>query len=93
MTDIFALKKKNNRVFPGGPVVKDLPPNAGDEGLIPGRESKISHPTGKVREPMHSGAPVLQLERILRAAVKDPACHNSELTQPKVNKFIKKKKK
>ena len=37
MTDIFALKKKNNRVFPGGPVFKNLPPNAGDEGLIPGR--------------------------------------------------------
>ena len=43
MTDIFALKKKNNRVFPGGPVVKDLPPNAGDEGLIPGQGTKISH--------------------------------------------------
>ena len=43
MTDIFALKKKNNKVLPGGPVVKDLPPNVGDEGLIPGRETKISH--------------------------------------------------
>jgi len=76
MTDIFALKKKNNRVFSGGPVVKGLPPNAGDEGLIPGQETKISHPTGKVREPTHSGAPVLPLERILRAAMKDPACHS-----------------
>ena len=92
MADIFALKKRNNRVFPGGPVVKNLPPNAGDEGLIPGRETKISHLTGKLREPMHSGAPVLQLERILHAAMKDPARHNEDPTQPKVNKFIKKKK-
>ena len=75
MTDIFALKKKNNKVLPGGPVFKNLPPNAGDEGLISGRETKIS-PTGKVRAPMHSGAPVLPLERILPATMKDPACHN-----------------
>ena len=26
-----------NGDFPGGPVVKNLPCNAGDEGLIPGR--------------------------------------------------------
>ena len=28
-------KKKKNRGFPGGSVVKNLPPNAGDTGLIP----------------------------------------------------------
>ena len=29
--------------FPGGPVVKNLPSNAGDKGLIPGWGSKIQH--------------------------------------------------
>ena len=30
------LKNKQNRDLPGGPVVKNLPANAGDTGLIPG---------------------------------------------------------
>ena len=29
--------------FPGGPVVKNLPCNAGDAGLIPGQGTKIPH--------------------------------------------------
>ena len=29
--------------FPGGPLVKNLPSNAGDEGLIPGLGTKIPH--------------------------------------------------
>ena len=29
--------------FPGGPVVKNLPSNAGDAGSIPGQETKIPH--------------------------------------------------
>ena len=28
---------------PGGPVIKNLPSNAGDMGLIPGRGTKIPH--------------------------------------------------
>ena len=32
-----------NRDFPGGPVVKTSPSNAGGEGLIPGRGAKIPH--------------------------------------------------
>ena len=31
------------RNFPGGPVVKNLPYNAGDKGLIPGWGTKIPH--------------------------------------------------
>ena len=34
--------------FPGGPVVKNLPPNAGDRGLIPGRGTKIPHAAGQL---------------------------------------------
>ena len=32
--------------FPGGPVVKNLPANAGDTGSIPGPETHIPFPTG-----------------------------------------------
>ena len=32
--------------FPGGPVVKNLPSNAGDAGAIPGRGTKIHMPWG-----------------------------------------------
>ena len=39
-------KKNNNRnFFPGGPVVKNPPSNAGDVGSIPGPGSKIPHAT------------------------------------------------
>ena len=37
------LFKEDARDFPGGPVVKNLPSNAGDEGLIPGQGTKILH--------------------------------------------------
>ena len=32
-----------NKGFPGGPMVKNLPCNAGDSGLIPGGGTKIPH--------------------------------------------------
>ena len=34
--------------FPGGPVVKNPPSNAGDAGSIPGRGTKIPHDTGQL---------------------------------------------
>ena len=34
--------------FPGGPVVKNLPSNAGDVGLIPDWGTKIPHATGQL---------------------------------------------
>ena len=34
--------------FPGGPVVKNLPFNARDAGLIPGRGTKAPHATGQL---------------------------------------------
>ena len=34
--------------FPGGPVVKNPPSNAGDTGSIPGQGSKISHAAGQL---------------------------------------------
>ena len=34
--------------FPGGPVVKNVPSNAGDVGSIPGWGTKIPHATGQL---------------------------------------------
>ena len=42
---IYRLLYKNSRLgcFPGGPVVKNLPCNAGDTGLIPGQGNPVCH--------------------------------------------------
>ena len=37
------LEINYKRDFPGGPVVKNLPSNAGDAGSIPGQGTKIPH--------------------------------------------------
>ena len=34
--------------LPGGPVVENLPTNAGDEGSIPGQGTKIPHASGQL---------------------------------------------
>ena len=53
--------------FPGGPVVKNLPSNAGDAGLIPDRGTKILQAVKPVftltTEPVSSGAHRPQLEK------------------------------
>ena len=36
------------RDFPGGPVVKNPPSNAGDAGSIPGRATKLPHAEGQL---------------------------------------------
>ena len=40
--------KMTVRDFPGGPVVKNLPYNAGDVGSVPGQGTKIPHATGQL---------------------------------------------
>ena len=40
------------RDFPGGPVVKNLPSNAGDASSIPGWGTEIPRATGSTK-PMH----------------------------------------
>ena len=37
-----------DRDFPGGPVVKNPPSNAGDTGSIPGQGTKTPHVTGQL---------------------------------------------
>ena len=39
--------REHYRDFPGGPVVKNPPPNTGDTGWIPGRGTKIPHAVGQ----------------------------------------------
>ena len=40
--EIFTIRKED-RDFPGGPVIKTLPSNTGDAGSIPGCGMKIPH--------------------------------------------------
>ena len=42
-----SVKSKSSRDFPGGPVLKNTPSNAGDAGAIPGRRAKIPHAAGQ----------------------------------------------
>ena len=65
------------RDFPGGPVVKSPPSNAGDTGQV----TKILHATEQLSphttttEPVHPGAHEPQLEKTM--------CHNTDPVQPK----------
>ena len=44
----FMLNEISQQDFPGGPVVKNLPSNAGDPGSIPGWGTKIPHAMGQL---------------------------------------------
>ena len=41
-------QKRQQRDFPGGPVVKNPPTNAGDAGSIPGQGTKIPRAAGQL---------------------------------------------
>ena len=41
--EYYSALKRNARDFPGGPMVKNLPTNAGDASSIPGQRTKIPH--------------------------------------------------
>ena len=41
-------KRKKRKDFPGGPVVKNPPSNAGDVGSIPGGGTKIPYAAGQL---------------------------------------------
>ena len=53
--------KTQRRDFPGGPVVKNPPSNAGDVGSTPGGGTKVPHAARQLSP---------------RATTKEPACHN-----------------
>ena len=46
------------RDFPGGPVVKTSPSNAGDTGSIPGQGAKIAH-ASQPKKPKHKTEAIL----------------------------------
>ena len=52
--------------FPGGPVVKNPPSNAGDMGSVPGRGTNIPHAAGQL-------SPFATLPS-LHASMREPAC-------------------
>ena len=47
-------KKKKKKDFPGCPIVKNPPSNAGDMDLIPGQGTKIPHATGSMKATHHN---------------------------------------
>ena len=72
--------KNQVKDFPSGSVVKNLPSNAGDKGLIPGRGTKIPHALGQLtlcaetNDPMCSRAPATT--RKTNGPQQGPACCN-----------------
>ena len=48
MLVLILFKLKSSWDFPGGPVVKNPPSNAGDVGSIPGWGTKIPHAAGQL---------------------------------------------
>ena len=69
------------RDFPGSPVVKNLPYNAVDAGSIPAQGTKIPRASGQLSLCTTTTKLVyLSLE---------PACRNTDSTQPKINKLNK----
>ena len=56
------------RDFPGGPVVKNLPSNAGDMGSISGRGTKIPHAMGQLTHVPQLLSP--------HTTTREPTCHN-----------------
>ena len=77
--------------FPGGPVVKNPPSNAGETGSSPGRGTKIPHAAGQLSlctattEPAHSGACAPQLEKPAHCN-EEPVYRNEDPAQPKKEK-------
>ena len=81
--------------FPGGPMVENLPPNAGDVGLTPGPGAWTTHAAEQQRlyttttEPTPAGAATPQPEGSPPAAAttKTP-CAVAETQKPKTNKWF-----
>ena len=87
------IPKNIREDFPGGPVVKKLPFNAGDMGLISGRGTKVPHAAEQLSlhkattELPYSGACLPQLES-LHTATKIPRA-TAETQGSQINFFFK----
>ena len=60
--------------FPGGPVVKNLPSNAGHAGCIPGQGTKTPHAVRQLNPRTTTRGAMYHNE--------DPTCHDQGSTQP-----------
>ena len=60
--------------LPGGPVVENLPYNAGDAGSIPGQGAKIPHATGQLSLHTTTTEPSRLNERDLVSQTTEPTC-------------------
>ena len=75
------LQKCRGQDFPGGPVVKYPPSNAGDAGLIPGWGTKIPHAAGQLSTHATTTEPnSLQLESP-HAVTIEPTCSGARAPQ------------
>ena len=67
--------------FPGGPLVKNLPSNAGDMDSIPGQGTKIPHAAGQLS--LHTTT--IELERLNKRArvpqTTEPTCSAASAPQ------------
>ena len=62
------MEKTENRDFPGSPVVKNLPSNAGDMGLVPLAGNK---------DPTWATRPCVAMKDLTHNS-EDPECHNKD---------------
>ena len=72
---LYLFKTKDSGDFPGGPVVKNLPCNAGDMSSIPGRGNKTPH----AAEQLSLHTPTTEHSATTRESVhhsEDPVCFN-----------------
>ena len=73
--------KAGLRDFPGGPVVKNPPSNAGDVGLIPGWGTKIPHAAGQL-SPHAATTELARLnERARVPQTTEPTCPGARVPQ------------
>ena len=87
---MYEIILRNCRDFPGGPVVKNLPSNAGDPGSIPGRGTKIPYAAAQL-SPRATTTELSRLDKRARGpqpteptcpgahtpqVERKPACHN-----------------
>ena len=70
------------RDFPCGPVVKNLPFNAGDVGSVPGEGTKILRATEQLSLGTATAEPVCHNQTALQANA-EPVCHNQCAPQAK----------
>ena len=68
------ISKKSSRDFLGGPVVKNLPSNAGYVGLIHGRGTKIPPASGQLSS--HASTREPMCHKLQSPCALGPMCHN-----------------